>query len=107
MLDRRLAESEYVAGPDYTIADMAIWPWYGQFALGKVYGDAGTFLQTQEYRNLVRWAETVGARAAVRRGIMVNKTTGELSDQLHERHETSDFETRTQDKLEPAEADAG
>jgi GST-like protein len=102
VLDRRLAESEYVAGADYTIADMAIWPWYGGLALGKLY-DAGEFLQVQDYANLRRWAEAVAARPAVRRGRMVNRTTGDPSEQLHERHDKGDFETRTQDKLEPVE----
>jgi GST-like protein len=100
VLDRRLAESEYVAGPDYTIADMAIWPWYGLLAQGELY-DAGRFLQVQEYANLQRWTQQVGARPAVRRGRMVNRTTGDPSEQLHERHDASDFDTRTQDKLEP------
>lgn len=102
VLDRRLAESEYVAGPDYTIADIAIFPWYGALARSEIYGDSGTFLQVQDYRHLQRWTEAVAARPAVRRGRMVNRTSGDPSGQLRERHEASDFETRTQDKLESA-----
>jgi GST-like protein len=102
VLDRRLAESEYVAGPDYTIADMAIWPWYGQLAQGALY-EAGEFLQVQDYRHVGRWADQLAARPAVQRGRMVNRVAGEPSSQLHERHEASDFETKTQDKLAPAE----
>jgi GST-like protein len=98
VLDRRLATTEYVAGPDYTIADMAIWPWYGQLALGLLY-DAGEFLQVQDYKNVQRWAEALAARPAVRRGRMVNRITGEPSSQLHERHDASDFHTKTQDKV--------
>ena len=101
VLDRRLAESDYVAGPDYTVADMAIWPWYGLLARGEAYG-AGEFLQVQDYRNVQRWTELVGARPAVKRGRMVNRTTGEPSEQLHERHDASDFDTKTQDKVAPA-----
>ena len=102
VLDRRLAESDYIAGPDYTIADMAIWPWYGQLAQGVIY-DAGEFLQVQEYRHLRRWTEQLAARPAVQRGLMVNRVTGEPASQLHERHDAGDFETRTQDKLTAAE----
>jgi GSH-dependent disulfide-bond oxidoreductase len=102
VLDARLAQSDYVAGPDYTIADMAIWPWYGGIVRGELY-EAAEFLQVQEYANLQRWAEEVANRPAVRRGRMVNRTTGELSSQLHERHDRSDFETKTQDKLQPAD----
>ena len=102
VLDRRLATSEYVAGSDYSIADMAIWPWYGVLAKGQIY-DAAEFLQVGDYRNLQRWTELVGARPAVQRGRMVNRLTGELSEQLHERHDASDFDTRTQDKLQPSE----
>jgi GST-like protein len=100
VLDRRLAESEYVAGPDYTIADMAIWPWYGGLAKGWSY-NAAEFLQVQEYKHVQRWADTIFARPAVKRGRMVNRITGEPVDQLHERHDAGDFETRTQDKLQP------
>jgi GSH-dependent disulfide-bond oxidoreductase len=98
VLDRRLADNAYVAGDDYSIADIAIWPWYGGLAKGVLYG-AGEFLGVQEYKNLQRWADAIAARPAVRRGRMVNRTWGEPSSQLHERHDASDFETRTQDKV--------
>jgi GST-like protein len=101
VLDHRLAESEYVAGGDYTIADMAIWPWYGGLAKGWLY-EAAEFLHVQKYRNVQRWADTIGERPAVQRGRMVNRITGEPSSQLHERHEAGDFETKTQDKLAAA-----
>jgi len=101
VLDRRLAESEYVAGPQYTIADMAIWPWYGALAKGWVY-DAAEFLSVHEHKNVQRWTDAVFTRPAVKRGRMVNRTTGEPSEQLHERHDASDFETKTQDKLQAA-----
>jgi GST-like protein len=101
VLDRRLAESEYVAGPEYTIADMAIWPWYGALAKGWVY-EAGEFLSVQDYKNVQRWTEAVFARPAVKRGRMVNRMTGDPSEQLHERHDASDFETKTQDKVAAA-----
>ena len=100
VLDKRLGESEYVAGPDYTIADMAIWPWFGGLAKGWLY-DAAEFLSVQDYRNVQRWADTVYARPAVKRGRMVNRVSGDPASQLHERHEAGDFETRTQDKLAP------
>ena len=99
VLDRRLAESEYLAGPDYTIADIAVWPWYGGLVLGWMYG-AAEFLDVQSYKNVLRWAEQIHARPAVKRGRMVNRMQGDLSGQLRERHEASDFETNTQDKLE-------
>ena len=99
VLDRRLAESEYLAGKDYTIADIAVWPWYGILAQGKIY-DAGEFLDVQSYKNVQRWTEAVGNRPAVKRGRMVNRTWGDPSDQLHERHDAADFENKTQDKLE-------
>ncbi len=98
VLDRRLAESEYVAGPDYTIADIAIFPWYGGLVKGWLY-DAAEFLSVHEYHNVQRWAERLFERPAVQRGRMVNRTSGELASQLHERHDARDFETRTQDKL--------
>ena len=101
VLDRRLAENRYVAGDEYTIADMAIWPWYGGMAKGLLY-DAGEFLQVQNYRNVVRWADEIAARPAVQRGRMVNRVMGPLDSQLHERHDAGDFDTRTQDKLQPA-----
>ena len=98
VLDRRLAESEYVAGADYTIADMAIWPWYGQLAKGLLYG-AGEFLSVQDYKNVQRWTDQIAARPAVKRGRMVNRLQGDPASQLHERHDASDFETKTQDKV--------
>jgi GST-like protein len=98
VLDRRLAEAEYVAGGDYTIADMAVWPWYGGLAKGRLYG-AAEFLRVQEYRHVQRWADAIGERPAVRRGRMVNRVSGEPSSQLHERHDAADFDTKTQDKL--------
>lgn len=101
VLDHRLAESEYVAGGDYTVADMAIWPWYGGLAKGWLY-EAAEFLHVQEYRNVQRWADTIGERPAVQLGRMVNRITGEPSSQLHERHDAGDFETKTQDKLAAA-----
>jgi len=102
VLDRRLAESEYIAGSDYTIADIAIWPWYGGLAKGWQYG-AAEFLQVQDYKNVQRWADRIYSRPAVRRGRMVNRMSGDPSEQLRERHDASDFETRTQNKLTEAE----
>jgi GST-like protein len=99
VLNRRLAESRYLAGDDYTIADMAVWAWYGALARGQLYG-AGEFLQVQEYTHVQRWTEEIGARSAVQRGKMVNCAWGDPARQLHERHDASDFETRTQDKLQ-------
>ncbi|AUC99683.1 glutathione-dependent disulfide-bond oxidoreductase [Bradyrhizobium sp. SK17] len=102
VLERRLADNEYLAGDVYTIADMAVWPWYGGLAKGLLYG-AGEFLSVQDYKNVQRWTDAIAARPAVKRGRMVNRTWGEPSSQLHERHDASDFETRTQDKIgEPA-----
>ena len=98
VLDRRLAESKYLAGDDYTIADIAVWPWYGALALGLTY-DAGEFLQVQDYAKVQRWTRMIAERPAVRRGRMVNRSFGEPSSQLHERHDASDFDTKTQDKL--------
>ncbi|CDN49659.1 glutathione-dependent disulfide-bond oxidoreductase [Neorhizobium galegae] len=98
VLDRRLAESEYIAGSAYTIADMAIWPWYGGLAKGWQYG-AGEFLSVQDYTHVQRWADAILDRPAVKRGRMVNRLSGDPSGQLHERHDASDFETKTQDKL--------
>ncbi|MGO7183998.1 glutathione-dependent disulfide-bond oxidoreductase [Rhizobium brockwellii] len=102
VLDRRLAESEYLAGSEYTIADIAVWPWYGGLVKGWTYG-AAEFLQVEDYRNVLRWADTIHSRPAVQRGRMVNRLSGEPSSQLHERHDASDFDTRTQDKLAAAE----
>ena len=102
VLDKRLAENHYVAGDAYTIADMAIWPWYGVLTTGSLYG-AAEFLDVQTYTNLLRWFEEIGSRDAVVRGRKVNRTNGPPEDQLRERHDASDFELRTQDKLETAE----
>ncbi|KRS19837.1 glutathione-dependent disulfide-bond oxidoreductase [Roseovarius indicus] len=99
VLDRELADKPYIAGDDYSIADMAIWPWYGNLALGRAYGDAATFLSVHEYENLMAWAKKLDKRPGVSRGRMVNKTSGEPSEQLHERHDASDFDTKTQDKI--------
>jgi len=99
VLDRHLAENEYMAGDEYSIADMAIWPWYGAVVLGVVY-NAGEFLSVHEYKNVLRWTRQIGERPAVRRGRMVNSTNGKPENQLRERHDASDFETKTQDKLE-------
>lgn len=101
VLDRELADKTYIAGADYSIADMAIWPWYGQLVLGRLY-DAAEFLDVKSYKNVMRWAQEIDARPAVKRGRMVNRAFGELHTQLRERHDASDFETRTQDKLETA-----
>jgi len=98
VLDRRLAQSEYIGGSTYTIADMAILPWYGALAKGSLYG-AGEFLSGQDYKNVLRWADALLERPAVKRGRMVNRTYGEPSSQLHERHDATDFDTKTQDKL--------
>ena len=102
VLDRRLAEHPYIAGDAYTIADIAIFPWYGGLAKGWLYSTAAEFLSVQDYKHVQRWADMLLERPAVRRGRMVNRTTGELSEQLHERHDASDVETRTADKLPPA-----
>ncbi|OQP86668.1 glutathione-dependent disulfide-bond oxidoreductase [Rhizobium rhizosphaerae] len=99
VLNRQLAANEFVAGSDYTIADMAIWPWYGRLALDDSYPRAGEFLATHEYEHVVRWAKQLGARRGVKRGAMVNRTSGDPSTQLHERHDAADFDTKTQDKL--------
>jgi GSH-dependent disulfide-bond oxidoreductase len=98
VLDRLLAERHYVCGGDYTIADMAIWPWYGQMALGRSY-EAAEFLQVHTYTHVLRWAKELDARPAVKRGRMVNRAVGEPASQLHERHDASDFDTKTQDKV--------
>jgi GSH-dependent disulfide-bond oxidoreductase len=98
VLDRLLATRRYVCGDDYTIADMAIWPWYGQMVLGRSY-NAGEFLQVHTYTHVLRWAKELDERPAVQRGRMVNRVQGEPSSQLHERHDASDFETKTQDKM--------
>ncbi|MGE0660255.1 MAG: glutathione-dependent disulfide-bond oxidoreductase [Reyranellaceae bacterium] len=98
VLDRRLGESEYLAGDDYTIADIAVWPWYGGLAKGLLYG-AGEFLAVHEYKNVQRWADQIGARPAVRRGRIVNRLQGDPAHRLRERHDASDFELRTEDKI--------
>jgi GST-like protein len=101
VLNKRLAEHEFIAGSDYTIADMAIWPWYGALARGQLY-EAGEFLQVHEYTHVVRWAEKIAQRPAVQRGRKVNRVFGDPASQLHERHDASDFDTKTQDKLAPS-----
>jgi GST-like protein len=106
VLDRRLAESEFLAGPDYTIADIAVWPWYGALAKGLVY-EAGEFLQVQDYRHVQRWNDAIAERPAVKRGRMVNRVLGAPASQLHERHEASDFDTKTQDKIGAPPAASG
>jgi GST-like protein len=98
VLNRRLADSEYLGGADYSIADIAVWPWYGALAKGQIYG-AGEFLAVHEYAHVIRWADTIAARPAVKRGRIVNRTSGDPAQQLHERHDASDFDTKTQDKL--------
>ena len=103
VLDKRLAEHEFLAGSDYTVADMAVWPWYGALAKGQLY-EAGEFLQVQQYTHVLRWADQIARRPAVQRGRKVNRTWGEPSSQLHERHDASDFDTRTQDRLVPGDA---
>ena len=100
VLDRHLAENEYMAGSEYSIADMAIWPWYGALVKGLVY-DAGEFLQVQDYTHVQRWTDQIAERPAVKRGRMVNRVMGDPSTQLHERHDAGDFDTKTQDKLAP------
>ena len=104
VLDRRLAESRFLGGDEYTIADMATWPWYGALAKGVLY-ESGEFLQVSEYKNVLRWTDEIAQRPAVKRGRMVNRAFGEPSQQLHERHEASDFDTKTADKLAAAKAD--
>ena len=98
VLERHLTDNEYMLGNQYSIADIAIWPWYGALAKGLLYGSA-EFLQVHEYTQVNRWADQVGARPAVKRGRMVNRVQGDPASQLHERHDASDFETRTQDKI--------
>lgn len=98
VLDQRLADNEYLAGPDYTIADIAVWPWYGVLTQGKLY-NAGEFLDVESYKNVRRWTEQIAQREPVKRGRMVNRISGPENEQLHERHDASDFETKTQDKI--------
>ncbi|QCB42082.1 glutathione-dependent disulfide-bond oxidoreductase [Sphingomonas sp. PAMC26645] len=104
VLDRRLGESEYLGGDEYSIADMAVWPWYGALVKGLVY-DAAEFLQVNDYKNVLRWTDLIAARPAVARGRMVNRVMGDPSSQLPERHDAGDFDTRTQDRLDAAAAD--
>ena len=100
VLDNRLADCEFISGSTYSIADMAIWPWYGRLALGRQYGKkAGKFLNVSEYTHIIRWATEIEARAAVKRGEMVNRTSGDLSGQLRERHSNQDFKLNTEDKI--------
>ena len=106
VLDRRLADNPYLAGDDYTIADIAIWPWYGGLAKGLLY-EAAEFLAVQDYKNVQRWADAIARAPGRARGRMVNRTWGEPSSQLHERHDATDFETRTQDKLEDGKTTTG
>jgi GST-like protein len=101
VLDKRLSDNEYLGGRDYTIADIAVFPWYGGLVKGWSY-DAAEFLQVQDYKHVQRWADMILQRPAVQRGRMVNRVRGEPSSQLHERHDASDFETKTQDKLTTA-----
>ena len=98
VLDRRLAESEYLAGSNYTIADMAVWPWYGALSKGLLY-EGGEFLSVQDYRHVQRWTNEIATRPAVQRGRKVNRISGDPATQLHERHDASDFDTKTQDKI--------
>ncbi|MEA5445340.1 glutathione-dependent disulfide-bond oxidoreductase [Gammaproteobacteria bacterium AB-CW1] len=105
VLDRRLADQPYIAGKEYSIADMAIWPWYGVLVLGRLY-DAAEFLAVHEYKHLLRWARQIDERPAVQRGRMVNRIWGEPEEQLPERHDASDFEHRTQDKLDQAKSES-
>ena len=105
VLDRQLAENRFIAGDDYSIADIAIWPWYGQLVLGRLY-EAAKFLDVASYEHVMRWAKEVDARPAVSRGRMVNRAFGEPHTQLRERHDAKDFETKTQDKLDAADADS-
>ncbi|MEL6967827.1 MAG: glutathione-dependent disulfide-bond oxidoreductase [Pseudomonadota bacterium] len=104
VLDTHLADNEFMAGDEYTIADMAIAPWYGSVVMGTIYGDSATFLSVHEYENLKRWTEQIMAREPYKRGRMVNRAFGDPAEQLRERHAASDFETKTQDKIEAAEA---
>ena len=101
VLDRQLAAHRFLAGDEYTIADMAVWPWYGALVKGLIY-EAGEFLSVHEYKHVLRWTDEVAARPAVQRGRKVNRVFGEPSSQLHERHEASDFDTKTQDRLTPS-----
>jgi GST-like protein len=103
VLDRHLADHAYMAGDDYTIADMAIWPWYGAVVSGVIYNDSATFLDAASYKHVVRWQREIAKRPAAIRGRKVNRVSGELSDQLPERHDASDFDTKTMDKMPTVE----
>jgi GST-like protein len=105
VLDQRLADNRFMCGDEYTIADIAIWPWYGAVVQNKVY-EAAEFLDAASYKNLGRWTHEIAEREAVKRGRMVNRAMGPLEEQLRERHNASDFDLRTQDKLEPAAEEA-
>jgi GST-like protein len=98
VLNRRLAQAEYLSGDEYTIADIAAWPWYGALVRGQIYDDAATFLSVHEYTHVIRWAEAIGERPAVQRGRRVNRLSGDPASQLHERHDAQDFDTKTQDQ---------
>ena len=98
VLDRRLGEARFLAGDDYTIADIAVWPWYGGLAKGLLYG-GGEFLSVQDYKNVQRWTDAIAQRPAVKRGRIVNRLQGDPANQLHERHDASDFDLKTQDKV--------
>ncbi|WP_282605120.1 glutathione-dependent disulfide-bond oxidoreductase [Pelagibius sp. Alg239-R121] len=102
VLDRHLADYRYFAGDEYSIADIAIWPWYGALALNRIYDDAGEFLDVKSYKHVQRWTQEIAERPAVQRGRMVNRISGPPEEQLHERHDAGDFDTKTQDKLEAA-----
>ena len=102
VLERRLKENRYMCGEEYTIADIAIWPWYGGLLLNRQY-DAAEFVDAKSYKEALRWAKEIDTREPVKRGRMVNKHRGEPNEQLHERHDASDFHTKTQDKLLDAE----
>ena len=99
VIDKRLADNEFIAGPDYTIADIAIFPWYGGLVKGWLYGESATFLSVHEYKNVLRWADQLLTRPAVKRGRIVNRVSGDPKSQLHERHDASDFDTKTGDKV--------
>jgi GST-like protein len=99
VLDKQLLNNNYICCNEYTIADIAIWPWYGALVLGRLYG-AGEFLDVKSYKNVVRWALMIDSREAVKRGRMVNRINGELDSQLHERHDAKDFISKTQDKIQ-------
>jgi len=99
VLNRELSDKPFIAGDDYSIADIAIWPWYGNLVLGRQYGDAATFLSAHEYEHVLAWAKRIDARPAVKRGRMVNRISGDTAEQLRERHDASDFDTRTQDRI--------